>query len=860
MVPQQENIVNCPACGQPMDVSLLPPYANAICPGCQALTRVKTRMGPYRITGKLGKGGMSVVFRAEDAVLGREVALKVLNDAYAGDALRCERFEREARIMARVSHENLVQLYAVGRDQGLFYIAMELVEGNGLDALIAAEERVPEDRVLRLTLDIVRGLDAAWNAGLMHRDIKPANVLLSPDGVVKIVDFGLSLLHSESDMEREIWVTPYYAAPETLLRGEEDFRTDMYALGATMYHLLAGAPPRVDASQSSDILLENKKNLPLLEQVVNDISPMTCFIVDRLMAFNKEDRFSSYPELMDAVEQAQEEYARAMQESGLTWAERRAVEARHARRRKCRIIVASSIVSVVALALGVWGWAEWREDGAPSPVTPPSPISPAAEAALEDREAAESRLERSIRFGKLFNEAQESLNRGDLVKASAMFGDLAAQPDCPLSTSLWAGLNQVLCMWVRGQFPEGVERLEELGRKMEACGDPEELERSRDIGNLVMYLSSADWSSRMPGLRSNSDLAVHYYVGMALKSWYFAGRWTEYGGFLDRVAADAADDRDRNVRELASVWLSNLEKYTDQYARLKRLQDMPEKTVAEVEAKRSAADFLREQMVIGEVPSMSPAYAALEGILDHLRMQYQAARDWEAAEAVKASERKKAEEMQKKLEEEKRREILLAAQSRSYEDVCREAEGIMKETGDYEKVSTVYGEAEKVISSPAVKARLAMRREMTDQMLPLFSRMEKLLPVLLEKKPGKTLVLRDGSRVRLKGMKGHLLTVEPQDSREGSGAYQVSWNELPFNSLHALARECRQKQPAEFSSLADTYSKPLLIFGRLTGTISSAQQEKALLQMDRSFIEKWNLWMNSLEAEEGLPGDDGKSS
>lgn len=116
--------------------------------------------------------------------------------------------------------------------------------------------------------------------------------------------------------------------------------------------------------------------------------------------------------------------------------------------------------------------------------------------------------------------------------------------------------------------------------------------------------------------------------------------------------------------------------------------------MAEVEAKRSAADFLREQMVIGEVPSMSPAYAALEGILDHLRMQYQAARDWEAAEAVKASERKRRKRC-KKTGGGKRREILLAAQSRSYEDVCREAEGIMKETGDYEKVSTVYGEAEK---------------------------------------------------------------------------------------------------------------------------------------------------------------------
>ena len=167
---QQDNNINCPECGKAMDVSLLPPYANAVCPSCGGHSRVKTRMGPYRITGKLGKGGMSVVYRAEDSVLGREVALKVLNEIYAGDAVRSGRFEREARIMARVSHENLVQIYAVGRDQGLFFIAMELVEGSGLDSLITAEERVPEDKVLLLTLDIVRGLDAAWNAGLMHRD------------------------------------------------------------------------------------------------------------------------------------------------------------------------------------------------------------------------------------------------------------------------------------------------------------------------------------------------------------------------------------------------------------------------------------------------------------------------------------------------------------------------------------------------------------------------------------------------------------------------------------------------------------------------------------------------------------------
>lgn len=144
----------------------------------------------------------------------------------------------------------------------------------------------------------------------------------------------------------------------------------------------------------------------------------------------------------------------------------------------------------------------------------------------------------------------------------------------------------------------------------------------------------------------------------------------------------------------------------------------------------------------------------------------------------------------------------------------------MKKPGTLKRPPPFTAGRKRLFPPPAVKARLSVRREMTDQMLPLFTRMEKILPALLEKKPGKPLVLKDGSKVRLTGMKGHLLTVEPQDSREGSDAYQVSWNELPFNSLYALARECRQKQPAEFSPLADAYSKPLLIFGSLTETIS----------------------------------------
>lgn len=160
-----------------------------------------------------------------------------------------------------------------------------------------------------------------------------------------------------------------------------------------------------------------------------------------------------------------------------------------------------------------------------------------------------------------------------------------------------------------------------------------------------------------------------------------------------------------------------------------------------------------------------------------------------------------------------------------------------------------------MVSSPIVKNKLAARREMTDRMKPLFSRLEKILPELVEKKPWKPLVLKNGDKVRVTGMEGHLLTVEPLESREGSDAYKVSWDDLAFNSLHALARECRQKKPAEFTPVADTYSKPLLIFGSLTQTISLTQQENALLQMDRAFIEQWNLWMAALDAEEKPEGN-----
>ena len=158
-----------------------------------------------------------------------------------------------------VEQANLPRVYETEEYEGECFAYYEYIEGETLEDIVhEGTYTIAQAEEWMEQLCAAMGALHAMQPCVVHRDIKPANVLQSPDGVAKIVDFGLSLLHSESDVEREIWVTPYYAAPETLLRGEEDFRTDMYALGATMYHLLVGAPPRVDASQSSDVLLETK--------------------------------------------------------------------------------------------------------------------------------------------------------------------------------------------------------------------------------------------------------------------------------------------------------------------------------------------------------------------------------------------------------------------------------------------------------------------------------------------------------------------------------------------------------------------------------------------------------------------------
>jgi len=303
--PQEEDPVynTCPACGEVMDVSDLEPHSRTSCPYCEEPMRVRSNFDQFSIIEELGQGGMSRVFLAEDSELGRRVALKILNRECSRDANLIAQFEKEALITASISHPNVVKLYTIGQDQGRFYLAMELVSGGSLEANLFDGNTISEEDALRIASQIAQGLREAYGVGLVHRDIKPGNILFSKDGTAKLGDFGLSATIGQRDTG-ELWGTPYYVPPEKLWGNPEDLRSDIYSLGATLFHALTGRPPHPAETNSVASLKKIKRTPVDLAKVAPHLSPATCALVNRMLAFDHEQRHSSYDELIQEINDA----------------------------------------------------------------------------------------------------------------------------------------------------------------------------------------------------------------------------------------------------------------------------------------------------------------------------------------------------------------------------------------------------------------------------------------------------------------------------------------------------------------------------------------------------------------------------
>jgi eukaryotic-like serine/threonine-protein kinase len=295
----------CPACGTSVAIGDAEPLELVACPNCGERVRVQRLFDHFEIVETLGAGGMGAVYKARDTRLERFVALKLLRRELSADPLEAARLQQEARVTAAVNHPNVVQVYSTGTDHGQIYLVMELVDHGSLDDLMAQHGKLREPDVLRTGIQVAKGLQAAQAKGLIHRDVKPANILFADAETAKIGDFGLAVRSGQqSEAQNEIWGTPYYVAPERLNNEPEDFRSDIFSLGATLFHALAARPPLDGETTSAAELRMLKSHPPDLRSFTPGVSKETARIINKMLQPKPENRFTSYAHLISQMERA----------------------------------------------------------------------------------------------------------------------------------------------------------------------------------------------------------------------------------------------------------------------------------------------------------------------------------------------------------------------------------------------------------------------------------------------------------------------------------------------------------------------------------------------------------------------------
>lgn len=299
----------CPTCGGNVDLSEVQPMSTVVCPHCVKPFAALNDFGPFTLQDVIGQGSIGVVYRAIDNRLGRVVALKLLRDSVSRLQGTPEQLEEEAAFMAAMSVPGIVRVYSTGTENGHFYIAMELLPGGSLQQKIERAGKVSEKDALTVALQVAKGLQAVhWN-GMLHRDIKPANILYAADGTAKIADFGLAIPRERiaETATDDILGTPYYLPPERIRGKTEDFRSDIYSLGATLYHALAGRPP-FEAATPVLVAAKSINSSPVsIQTFVPQISKHTVLCLARMMAPRPEKRFQSYEELIESLQYALEQ-------------------------------------------------------------------------------------------------------------------------------------------------------------------------------------------------------------------------------------------------------------------------------------------------------------------------------------------------------------------------------------------------------------------------------------------------------------------------------------------------------------------------------------------------------------------------
>jgi serine/threonine-protein kinase len=314
-------------------------------------------LGRYRIDDRLGEGAMADVYRAHDPDIGRTVAIKVLKPEFARDPELGARFLREARAAGALSHANIATIYDVGEAGGAAYIAMELIDGQPLDAVLQTQGRMPYERVLSIGQQLAAALAYAHKNGVVHRDIKPSNILLSADGkTAKLLDFGVARI-AEMDAATadrqlaktqvgQLIGTPRYMSPEQALGLPVDQRSDLFSLGVVLYEMITGKVAFPGTALATLAIKIAQEKVEPIDRSTADCPPGLRFIIDKLLAKKPEQRFADG----EALEAALAREIAAQQD--MPTANRRGLPLRFKLPLTLAAVTAAALFACVATTLG----------------------------------------------------------------------------------------------------------------------------------------------------------------------------------------------------------------------------------------------------------------------------------------------------------------------------------------------------------------------------------------------------------------------------------------------------------------------------------------------------------------------------
>jgi len=287
----------CPKCEQKINTSSIKALSEGRCPSCGEKIIVEGKVGPYRIIKLIGRGGMGAVYEGFDDGLKRKVAIKVTLVDVTRNRTMLETFQREAQVVAKLNHPNVVRVYAFGEEKGHPYLVMELLPSGSLHDRISRDEPIDIAFLMGVALEVLEGLDAAQKAGLLHGDIKPENILFDDKIRAKLVDFGLAAMNGATN-SGEVWGTPFYIAPEKVTERKSGIKSDIYSLGASLYHALARRPPFDGTDGTTVIKLAIAEMAKPLSSIRPDVPPEVEVIISRMM---EKDISRRYPNCKSIV-------------------------------------------------------------------------------------------------------------------------------------------------------------------------------------------------------------------------------------------------------------------------------------------------------------------------------------------------------------------------------------------------------------------------------------------------------------------------------------------------------------------------------------------------------------------------------